>query len=738
MKFFRFHFLISFFVLTCFDVQAQDLALHKSYILSTSPNYKYSASSSDKTSLTDGAYTSGRFWTQPTTVGWQLQGVTITIDLDTIEPVGAITFNTVRSAAVGISYPQNIFVFLSKDNKSFHYIGDVADTSSNLPGSTLVKKFELKKIDQYARYVTLTVVPEGQFIFCDEIEVIKSNNKAVGNSPMDLIPNDSIMMVADSLKSPKHNRRILMRDIGQLIESSNKNYKSSGTNKQLSEMQTELSEKVISAISLSDIKKEIGRVNANVLENIYKQPFIVEESNPWDNLNKFRVPNESSDILHYHFVMQKENVQYGSFIITNSNVSAQKFTFKITDDTAINNIELYNVQYVPSSYYLLIPDPLLKIKDSVKIDPGVSEMFIFKITGINEGAANSTITISSTGKSAQINIDSHILDVFDSGYAERLNANVWAYFNSPMIKGHEKEAGADLQQHHINTMVIPPSVLPGMGMADDTDFVNYLANFKNAKNILLFMDYSSASRRRGYKEKQYMSPEWKNNFVLWYYRMIKLIHEHCSLNAQIYLYPYDEVVSKDFEDFKKLIIWAKKIIPGVKFYATLNTQESLNTFLSFVDVAQTLPYKYGLKIPASYQSGIWIYTGNTSSRSLPPYAFYRLMSWDAFERDYKGIGFWNYADERNGGKLNLISDSLPNPMGSFSVIYNNPDGSIISSRRWEAFRLGIEDYAILKAYSKKYGVENTKAMVQQVLDHPDNLNLADSVRNKMITALIAK
>ena len=60
---------------------SQDLALHKSYTLSISPNYPNTAPPTDKTSLTDGIYTNGYFWAQRTTVGWEHVSVIINIDL---------------------------------------------------------------------------------------------------------------------------------------------------------------------------------------------------------------------------------------------------------------------------------------------------------------------------------------------------------------------------------------------------------------------------------------------------------------------------------------------------------------------------------------------------------------------------------------------------------------------------------------------------------------------------------
>ena len=153
--------------------------MNKSYTISIPPNYAYSAPSSDKTSLTDGIYTRGKgnYWTKPTTVGWQSLEVTITIDLGKMESVAAVTFNSVRD--IGISFPQNIYVFISSDNKNFSYVGDAADTPDNLPGHTQVKKFILNSIDESARYVALKNSPARLLFICDEIEVLKGKTIAV-------------------------------------------------------------------------------------------------------------------------------------------------------------------------------------------------------------------------------------------------------------------------------------------------------------------------------------------------------------------------------------------------------------------------------------------------------------------------------------------------------------------------------------------------------------------------------
>ena len=711
----------------------QDMALNKNYSFATQPNYSYSDRSHDNTSLTDGIYTTGNFWTQSTTVGWQsVNDVTITLDLEKIMPIRSVSFNTVRSIKSRINFPQNIFVFISNDNKTFRYVGDVANDAQNLPGEYEVKKFILDSIGQSAQYVRLTIVLQGSYLFCDEIEVLQG--ATTDNLSKGSFSESSLNQVVDSLKVLGYQHRALSKAFEKMEMGSAT--KTGVNDKDASGISARLANRNLSQNDLKAIKVDIGKKNAHRLKEKFKSPFIIEKYNPWDTLNEFLEPRRNIDHLDYQFILFNGCSQYGSFVITNCKFAPQKFYFKVSNNNSINSINLYQVHYVPSLYYDMIPDPLLGVKGFITINPGVSEIFLFKITGIESGRTPSSIIISSNDRKVKIDIKTNIFDLFYKNNFESLNVNVWAYLNKPMLINHKEEAVKDLKLHHVNTIVVAPEILPAMGAVDFNRFNNYISNFGEIKNMLLSMGYGSLVYKKGLKNEKFMSDEWKTGFMQWYAKLTKLIHDDGFSNAQIYLYPYDEVASKNIQDFKQLITWAKKAVPGIKFYATLNTRKNIDSLLSLVDIAQTLPSLAAGKLPA-HQAEIWIYTAITPSRALQPYGFYRLMAWDAFVNSYKGIGFWDYADERNGNKLNLISD-FPNPAaGSFSVIYNSPDGSIISSRRWEAFSLGIEDYSIIQFYAKKFGINKAKELVNKVLSDPTDVNKADSVRNEMMTSITA-
>ena len=723
-----------FFVLFLIEISggAQNIALHKSYTFSVSPNYPYTASASDKTSLTDGIYTKGYFWAEKTTVGWLRLRVTITIDLGEPQPIEAVTFNTVRREDQYVNFPKNVFAFISNDNKNFQYIGDAALDSGNVPGPYLVKKLILNSIHAVGRYVRLSVIPNGVFLFCDEIEVLKGNKNSLNRGRF--ILKENLPKIEDSLKNLEFLRGNIESHLNNLERQLDKSTISDSKRRSI---RKRLENQDLSVKELNNLKKEIGVAQVLSTRQFFKSPFLIQRYNPWDTLSQFYVLSEPSENLQYQFYIPVNGVQYGSFLIMNNTTVSKIFTVKINDISSFTDFSLFNVPFVPSLNYQEVPDPLIKVGKGIEIDAGNTEMVLFKITGLREGSSKIDLTVTSSGKQSKININTNVLNSAKIKTNQNLNTNVWAYFNYPLIKDRKEEAATDLQEHLINTMVIPPAILPMIKTTDYSGFGNYLSNFKEVKNFLLFMNYASLPYRNGYPNGQFLSSEWKANFIEWYNKITAYIKQNGFPNSKIYLYPYDEVHGKDIEDFKNFIIWAKAAIPGINFYATLASDAAIETILPLVDIAQIQSTYKGLKNLHPHKCEIWIYSGSGPARSLSPYSFYRLMSWEAFANDYTGIGFWNYADEGANKKINLITDPLISPKSSYSVIYDGPVKKIISSRRWEAFKLGIEDYSVLQSYANKYGGKKAKELARQVLNAPENLNLADSIRNNMLTQILA-
>ena len=233
----------------------------------------------------------------------------------------------------------------------------------------------------------------------------------------------------------------------------------------------------------------------------------------------------------------------------------------------------------------------------------------------------------------------------------------------------------------------------------------------------------------------FMGPVWKEGFRKWYDNALLAVDRAGFDERLIYLYPYDEMEGKQIDDFMEFASWAKKEIPNIKFYATIGSKGSEKA-LPYLDIAQiSNDDELRFRKFTSANADTWIYDTKGPAKSLSPYSYYRLMPWKAFLNGYTGVGFWAYADSGWGESSGSTWDDFDGEYPDFAVIYEGEGDSIISSRRWEAWRMGIEDYEILTMYSKVRGDKAAKTLAEMVLDNPKDTSKADEVRRKILREL---
>lgn len=155
----------------------ENIALGKRYTLTPPPNYKLCTDPGDATQLTDGQYSSGYFWTQKGTVGWN-QGsrtVIVRLDLGKVEPIRGVSFNTAAGRA-GADWPAEIFILVSDDAKSFHYAGELIELSRQHgtppPNTYSIHRYWTDALQTRGRYVSL-LVNAANYTFVDEVEVYR-------------------------------------------------------------------------------------------------------------------------------------------------------------------------------------------------------------------------------------------------------------------------------------------------------------------------------------------------------------------------------------------------------------------------------------------------------------------------------------------------------------------------------------------------------------------------------------
>ena len=89
------------------------------------------------------------------------------------------------------------------------------------------------------------------------------------------------------------------------------------------------------------------------------------------------------------------------------------------------------------------------------------------------------------------------------------------------------------------------------------------------------------------------------------------------------------------------------------------------------------------------------------SKTASPLASYRLLPWEAWARGLDGCAFWAYAD--CGDQAGDAWDDFDGTRMDYAAVYGAAGAPaplsepITPSKRWQAFRIGLQDVAILHA-----------------------------------------
>ena len=200
----------------------------------------------------------------------------------------------------------------------------------------------------------------------------------------------------------------------------------------------------------------------------------------------------------------------------------------------------------------------------------------------------------------------------------------------------------------------------------------------------------------------FLSDPWKKAFVKYLRRWTAHLRELGLDYSDWALYPYDEPSTPYTATTLNLVEVAKVIReadPNILIYTdpTSGTNmESVRMLTGLIDIwcpSSELLERFGDElVPIAKEAGkeVWFYDAAGGARTLSTLGQYRWRFWYAWNQGFTGAGWWTYATH--------AADFWrePNPVGDFySTVYPGPDGTPVSSKRWEVTREGIEDYELL-------------------------------------------
>lgn len=704
---------------------AVNLAKGKQYTVSPKQNYPLSAARTDRSALTDGAYTLGNFWTRKTTVGWQKEKmVEILIDLEQDYNIASIVFSSARGKAAGVNYPAHIAAFVGPDLEHLTYVGDLADDLENQPGTYQTKRFKLNNVELRGRYVLLEVIPNGVFLFCDEIAVIEGKNEQRK-------PGNLTVEKAREFTELFREKELLGRmaeNLASVVD------QQSGISR-LHEIKQQIT-RINTASNAEAIEAELLALRGlELIKKISKKTLHVQIINPWIPLNPVS-PISDTASTSISLLAPKYGYDSGAFLVTNLARRSLQITAEIEKFSVGASLWIYQVPFVKSAKFESVADPLVPVTTGMILRPGESRMFFVTVSGTQTGNWNTELRITSDDTSMKLPINIQIANV-ELPKKLSINSVNWGYLDFKLIRDRQQAAVADLLSHHTNVVVVPPQYMPNAEPIKPMDFsrlVSYLESNKGADRVLLFMNLRTDSRMMLGGGYPFLGASWKTAVKRWYEGVRQVVVQAGFKAEQIYWYPFDEMRDKEIDQFIALAKWARSAIPGVRFYATLGLKNSERA-LPYVDIAQIIDNDNELKKFTEGDAEKWLYDTKGPAKSLSPYSYYRLMAWKAFLNGYTGIGFWAFADAGWGDNPGTAWDDFDGKYPDFSVVYEGIGATIISSRRWEGWRMGIEDYELLTIYAKDKGDVAAKAFAKLVLDEPENTSIADEVRRKILQEL---
>ncbi len=280
----------------------------------------------------------------------------------------------------------------------------------------------------------------------------------------------------------------------------------------------------------------------------------------------------------------------------------------------------------------------------------------------------------------------------------------WGYVHSSMLKEFPEEALADQVRNGTNVFVglfYPKAHYDEAGnLVGEIDFAEHDAYVKRhaPHGKILFFSYQRALQGPGGLE----SEAYAKAHVAWLRAWTARLRELGVGYDGFALYPVDEPGLSDglVEQHILMARLAREADPNILLYTDpvgRITEEELRRMLPYVDI--WCPNRNGLildqanaaKLEIIQNAGktVWMYECDHNAKHQSPLGYYRAQAWLAWRFNMTGIGFWSYCTSQD--------DPWFRPAQRHDYLLVYPGDGVVSSKRWEAVRDGVEDYAMLSA-----------------------------------------
>ncbi len=506
---------------------------------------------------------------------------------------------------------------------------------------------------------------------------------------------------------------------------------------------------------------------------------LVWQKNPWGDMSPYDVPSDLKPLKKFEIKMAKNEYKSAVLLLTNLMVpEGLDIRMIIPDLKGENtpslipktNLQVREAVFIRNNHHQLIPDALVG-NDINRFQVPFGKMRVAWLTihtpeNIPSGKYRGEIILKpldvdmgEPSPSRKIPLE---VEVWDFSLPSRLPIDVYVFTTIPVPLPYGKSGGEwifgwDNNKKYVNRDVAYPR-----------DFASHLLTWgmsgllhaygRETHDIRWDDEYVKELRKYGLKV-MYSYGGGSVDFCL---RKAEDLRSS-GLSYKDFCFQVIDEPGEGQERTKRAVERAKRIKetnPDIQLSVTLGGTSTLKVakqFSPYIDI--WIPHlgkfypetEKGRKLYSFLRNTgkpIWTYQCSNPMDSLDVMDYYRLYPWKVWKLGLDGCVYWVY-DAWVGDPWDVFDVKHPKRTGSTQydngMIYPSVNRSkVIDSRRWEAFREGLEDYLylfILREEGKKWEEENSvedfiRKEVRDVLSHPEDGKRLERAREEIARYII--
>ncbi len=725
---------LAFFAWTTASRAGDNLARGKPYKLIPPPNYKACTDKGDAVQLTDGVQR-GSDWLRISTVGWkdQSQPATVRIDLGSVAAIDEIRISTVGGGHAGVFFPAVVLVLVSDDATAFHVARVVdrpmagrsnPDRPRRVPHVIVVSDLGTR-----GRFVQVTLVANQRYVFLDEIEVMSGTHDtaSVRFQSSNNFQGDQVQIILASVR--RH--RYLVKEINKLRSISINSAVDADWQKRFDDLRESAeTAPAFSPQAIDDLTRRL---------RVSRGEWLAERSDrriPWRAANPM-IQHRADDVFadsarkNDPLLIEGWANEFESAAVDLTNASPIDVQIAVAISPLRTRtgeivpwdgrVVLRHAEYVESTQAGVVGDALVRLSNeriSIAAGSGGQLWMTIQVPDIRPGDYDFALRLDRIDDGSSELETTAIpgrLVVNEPRFPETVDLNSfnWAYLGRLGLEGDSlRKVEQDLESHYANVYVIPGSEMPigrlrgdGSVNVDFRRFDRAISRFSDARRYLLWWGYAPGRVSR-HPFGRFMSAEWQAAMRQYLALWVDHMREAGIGYDRFAMYPFDESLC---DEFLALAQFIKDVDSKIAIFANgigRGDMARVERFAPLVDtwcLPEALPNSDAVRRHLRYTTNteIWRYNTFRNAKSRSPYGDYRLQPWRAWSAGDTGCAFWTYAIGRQKQTCNGWDDFTCG-RGRWSVVYDGADAPVdaqgepfIPSRRWEAWREGVEDYEYL-------------------------------------------